>query len=387
MLHAPGHFTGRAAALNGTIYAVTTNQNQSEGSYFEAYNPITNSWQEMTHVPGSIYTCALAACEGKIYLVGSIVDNSSIIRTYTAAYDPAADSWENKRALPEHQVYWDMQANVVGGKIYVISGGQWHGFGAFSATQTNYVYDPSNDSWSQKAAIPTPVAFYGSAVLDDRIYIMGGQSQYTYPSSYTYVNLVQIYDPKTDSWVQGTPLPSLLTSPAACSTTGAMVEKRIYVAGGINCSDPSHPTLNSTLVYDGTTGSWSTDASMPTARWGLSLVNVNDTLYALGGEDGTNWLTTNERYTPANYGTEDTPPPPTPTSPASTTLPTPSPTSSMFPSNSPTQQPTSEPTSTQIATPAPTGIQRQDYTLITIALSIVAIAVVAVLVAYLRKRK
>ncbi len=382
MLHFPGQFTGSATVLDGNIYAVTTAPNQSATGraiigYLEVYNPISNSWEEKSIVPANIGSCAVAASGGKIYVIGTTTDSGGTITYFNAAYDPATDTWENKTALT--QVFWDMQANVVDGKIYFISGGQWHGFGNFAATQTNYVYDPSNDSWSERAVIPTPVAFYASAVMNDKIYIMGGQSQYTYPSSHTYVNLVQIYDPETDSWTQGTPLPCQLESAAACSTTGALAEKRIYVVGGMNGSDPSKPTLNSTLIYDGA-GSWSTGASMPTARWGLTLVNVNDTLYALGGEADTNWLTTNEMYTPANYGEEASPSPsPTlqPTIPTSPTLPplndsTPTPPPS--PTPSPTQEPTLRP-----------NTQPENFTATIIIVTLVAAVVVVAALAYSAK--
>ena len=42
---------------------------------------------------------------------------------------------------------------------------------------------------------------------------------------------------------------------------------------------------------------------MPTARAYLGVAVVNDILYAIGGFDGQNWLSTVEEYTPIGYGT------------------------------------------------------------------------------------
>jgi len=64
----------------------------------------------------------------------------------------------------------EMQANVVNNKIYVISGTLPSG----SISNATEVYDPSSDSWSTTAPIPTPVGLYASAAVNDKIYIEGG---------------------------------------------------------------------------------------------------------------------------------------------------------------------------------------------------------------------
>ena len=62
-----------------------------------------------------------------------------------------------------------MQANVVNGKIYVIGGEESDGVVA-----VNEVYHPVTDTWSTKTSIPTPVSAYASAVVDEKIYVIGG---------------------------------------------------------------------------------------------------------------------------------------------------------------------------------------------------------------------
>jgi hypothetical protein len=42
---------------------------------------------------------------------------------------------------------------------------------------------------------------------------------------------------------------------------------------------------------------------MPTARAYMGVAVVSDVFYAIGGYDGTNWLSVNEQYKPAGYGT------------------------------------------------------------------------------------
>jgi len=56
-------------------------------------------------------------------------------------------------------------------------------------------------------------------------------------------------------------------------------------------------------VYDPETDTWTAGTPMPTPRWSLGVAVVNDELYAIGGktEEGDNYSAVNEKYTPAEY--------------------------------------------------------------------------------------
>ena len=92
---------------------------------------------------------------------------------------------------------------------------------------------------------------------------------------------------------------SAVTYGAAAATEGLMAPPLVYVIGGYFLN-----SFSSTVqVYNPSNNSWSTGASMPTARAYLGVAVVNDVLYAIGGFDGQNWLNTVEEYTPVGYGT------------------------------------------------------------------------------------
>ena len=183
-----------------------------------------------------------------------------------------------------------MQANVVDGKIYVIGGRATDGVVA-----VNEVYDPITDKWFTKTPIPTPVSAYASAVVDGKIYVIGGLSPVTNSTSTSRVNLNQIYDPNTDTWSLGAPLPNNQTSISAGATTGVMAPKRIYVIGdGLN------------QIYNPSNDSWTVGEPIPDSAHRLQNLDdaeiavVNDQLYALGGvyEQNGQYYSVNEQYTP-----------------------------------------------------------------------------------------
>lgn len=288
-----------AAALDGKIYFI------GEG-ICECYDPDANAWTTVT--PPTLYTGgAVAACQNKIYVIGDP----------TQVYDPSTGTWENRTALPSTIIGY--KANVVDDKIYVISGGKPAFYTITDPSEATYVYDPETDSWSELAPIPTPVQGYASAVLNNKIYIIGGGTATSMLENAT--NIVQIFDTETNRWTNDTPIPTGVYDAGACSTSGLFAPKRIYVVGGnlyYNTGGILAPTLpGSSLnqVYDLETGTWSSAAALPESRWLVSLVNVNDTLYAVGGRNAS-FVTTyantqaTEKYLPAGYNAHPTPTPP-----------------------------------------------------------------------------
>ncbi|MEJ2240594.1 MAG: kelch repeat-containing protein, partial [Candidatus Bathyarchaeota archaeon] len=234
----------------------------------------------------------IAVIENKIYIIGGDRGNYDIGITTTAineVYDPATDTWEMKTSMPTRRMA--VSANVVDGKIYVIGGGEKTPNTNLTPTAVNEVYDPETDKWTTREPIPNSVNYHTSAVVDKKIYVMGGAVN---------VNLNQIYDVETDTWSSGAPLPIGVDSAATGVITGTNASNRIYVIGGKQNLD----AVKLNQVYDPETDTWTSGKPMPTARYGLGVAVIDDTLYAIGGREG--WISwpisaANEKYTPAGY--------------------------------------------------------------------------------------
>jgi N-acetylneuraminic acid mutarotase len=286
----PGAWIG-AAVVNEKIYAIGGNGGYGSSSVYE-YDPITDTWTTKTSMPNPRINFGIAVIENKIYIIGGDRGNYDIGITTTAineVYDPATDTWEMKTSMPTRRMA--VSANVVDGKIYVIGGGEKTPNTNLTPTDVNEVYDPETDKWTTLEPIPNPVNYHTSAVVDSKIYVMGGAVN---------VNLNQIYDPETDTWSSGAPLPTGVDSAATGVTTGIFAPKRIYVIGGKQNLD----AVKLNQVYDPETDTWVYRWAMPTARYGLGVAIINDTIYAIGGREG--WVgfpvsAANEKYTPSGY--------------------------------------------------------------------------------------
>ena len=279
------------AVVNGKIYVIGGNKIGIWLSTNEMYDPATNTWTTKTPMPTPRSSFGVAVYQNKIYVIGGAL---GVYLGYTGVnevYDPATDTWETKTRMPTSRK--GLYAKVVDGKIYLIGGnigGQYH------SVSVNEVYDPATDTWTTKASIPTGVYGYASAVVDNKIYVIGGHDAVLgYETSY---NLNQVYDPETDTWAFGNPIPVAAWGVAAGATTGVMAPKRIYI-----------PFNESNYVYDPEKDVWTTSTPMPTPRFGFGVAVVNDVLYAIGGYGDYNYRNENEQYIPFGYGT--VPPPDT----------------------------------------------------------------------------
>ncbi len=277
--------------LNGKIYAIGGAGNQGFQATNEEFDIATNTWTVKTSMPTPRSSFGIAVYQNKIYCMGGFVPGGAT--GVNEVYDPATDSWETKASMPTPSE--NINANLVEGKIYVIGG---------TNATLNQVYDPANDSWTTKASVPTGVSGYASAVIGDKIYIFT-------------TGLTQIYDVQNDSWSRGTPAPSPVVLPAAGATTGVYAPERIYIFGA-NAQEPYWELFTKGFIiqsYDPKTDTW-TNGTMPSGRYSVSVAVVDDLLYVIGGfttafstdkfdlNPTIAFSSLNQQYAPIGYGTE-----------------------------------------------------------------------------------
>ena len=143
--------------------------------------------------------------------------------------------------------------------------------------------------------MPNPRAFFGSGVVNGKIYIFGGNSDSL--SANTLITM-EAYDPDKETWEKKADLPTAVTAMGTCVYGG-----KIYVFGGTKGRVDSWFGTSTVYVYDPLTDNWTQKADMPTARRNLSVSVLNGKIYAIGGgynlnEDVLGALGTVEEYEP-----------------------------------------------------------------------------------------
>ena len=284
------------AVVSGKIYAIGGTGVNQLASTNEEYNPSTNQWTSKMSMPTARTGFAIAVYQDKIYVIGGTVGDNGYVGN-NEMYDPVTNTWQTKASMPTPRA--DLSANIVDGKIYLIGGKRYSSATPFySETNINEVYDPLTDTWTAKTPLPTGVQGYGSVVINQSIYIIGGSRISSTSGISITVSTNQVYSTQTENWSLAAALPEPTNYGSAITTGGLMAPSLTYFIGGFISGQAS----GETRIYSPANNSWSSGSPMTTPRAYLGLVLLNDIIYAIGGFDGQEWLAANEQYIPIGYG-------------------------------------------------------------------------------------
>jgi N-acetylneuraminic acid mutarotase len=216
-----------------------------------------------------------------------------------AGYSQAAPqgSWATKSPIPAARN--EVVAAVVNDKIYVLGGN-------FPRVQydvaANEEYDPATDRWRSRMPIPQGLNHMAAAVLNGKIYTVGG---FTGDGHKGANASVFEYDPAADTWRTLAPL-----SRPRGSVSAVAVDGKIHALGG---RENETDVVAAHEIYDPAINTWSAGAPLPKARDHMVAVTVEGKIHAIGGRFGANEDMTNlhEVYDPKTNTWTSAPPLPT----------------------------------------------------------------------------
>ena len=249
-------------------------------------SPATLTWVTRSPMPTPRFHLGLAYDGGAIYAFGG--DSATGFSGANERYDPSTDTWSERAPMPI-ALREPLAITGANGIIYVIGGG---GSGYDSSTFVQ-AYDPATDTWSFKASYPVRTqGATGALGPDGKIYVFSG-----YPGCCgSYLNNAYSYDPASDTWTAIAPIPTAREEAGAALAADGL----IYVAGGNGVGAPPEQAME---AYDPATNTWQTKAPIPQALADVSLVAAPDgNLYAFAGEPGV------FEYTPATDSWTTLPP-------------------------------------------------------------------------------
>ena len=231
---------------------------------FDVRANAVSTWMHKSDMPTKRYQHSTNVVGGKIYVIGGWNtigewDPSWIALTRVDQYDPVTDTWTRKADMPTRRGY--TSTCVVNDKIYVMGGDC-----GSEPIPTVEVYDPATDTWTEQTELPTKRWWFSTAVLDGIIYVIGGNI------NWEHLRTVETYDPVSDTWTAKFDMPTARSASSSCAVDG-----KIYVIGG------GAPGKSAVEVYDPATDTWTRKADMPTARYLLDAVVVDGKIYAIGG--------------------------------------------------------------------------------------------------------
>ncbi len=189
-------------------------------------------------------------------------------------YDTGTDTWVKKRDMPTLRDHFTIA--IVDGKIYII-GGRVHDKRLDEPVVTGLVevYDPLTNKWEKRADMPTEREVTDAAVVDGKIYVLGGYDRRRAPRlAERFVRSIEEYNPKTDEWYQLPDMPMFRGWFASVA-----VDNEIYTIGGIN---REINRIGDVDVYNPSVNKWRKIEPMTIPKTTRAVV-VKGTIYALGG--------------------------------------------------------------------------------------------------------
>ncbi|TVY22644.1 Kelch-like protein [Lachnellula hyalina] len=218
-----------------------------------------------------------------IYILGGTypLTNGGYPTVTTAQrYTISSDTWVIVADLPMPLNH--ANSAVVNGKIYVLGGlTTTNDTFLWNATRASFEYDPKVNRWTRICDLPAgrEIGSAAVAVRGSTIYLAGGQTNLSLiigaegtSSLFTSYNVIT----KQFSFLPDMP------EPRDHAGVGLVAEK-LYVLGGR--AYQQNNTKDTVFSYDFDKGSWSTGlASMPTGRAGCSSGVIGQQIFTFGGE-------------------------------------------------------------------------------------------------------
>ncbi|MEL7434758.1 MAG: kelch repeat-containing protein [Chloroflexota bacterium] len=271
---------------------------QNVSDNFLEYDATRDVWTELSPLPKARHHIAVSIVEDTLYGIGGFVGGfpNWEAQSTVFVYDFNTEEWTESTPLPQPR--GEHTAVVIDGEIYVV-GGRFKrtpdsaNFNDHFDTASVLVFDPITEEWSPAPDMPTARNSHAAAVIDGKMYIVGGR-QFTEQANgeYASVNVasLEVYDPEAESWETLAPLPQ-----AAGGITAAAVDGKLYVFGGEQWV-PEQAVIAEAWVYDPALDQWTSVPDMPTPRHGIAAGAIGNQIYVIGGatEPGAGAVNTNE---------------------------------------------------------------------------------------------
>ncbi len=305
----------KSTVIDGKIYAVGGRQTSIKATVGanEVYDPITDKWEVLEPLPTIRGGLGITSLNGSVFAFGGLAEENVSLDT-VEQYIPN-QGWIEHPPLPT--AVHGLGTISVSEKIYLIGGVSDHGLIPINVafydpnvlpeynSAVPMVYEIEEMIWESNMPLPKPLrAEMAFTTFDEKIYVLGG-----FDKNEKALDVVQVYDTKTNSWSTLSPLPVPIHHNTATAYDG-----KLYVAGGTQDEIPNFLGLHFRektraesffFIYDIEKDEWGRGPDMPTPRLALTSQAINGTIYVLGGANHYpnpifgaehEWYSVNEAY-------------------------------------------------------------------------------------------
>ena len=211
----------------------------------------------------------------KLIVIGVVVLTVSLMQIESFA----GEEWDVITQLPTKR--WEFTTAVVADKVYIIGGSLFDNRAGPFGLSTLEVYDTQTNTWQRGADMPTPRTNAKAAVVNGTIYVFGGyHSKDRFLQNWKMADHVEAYDPRTDTWTQKKEMPI-----SRFYFGLGVVDGKVYLIGGTaGLGEGQEQRMDRVDIYDPATDTWAKGPKMPTRRNPGGVAVVSSRIYVIGGE-------------------------------------------------------------------------------------------------------
>jgi N-acetylneuraminic acid mutarotase len=222
---------------------------------------------------------------GRMHVIGGYAEQR-VDRPYHHVYDQASDKWLTAAALPRGANH--VGVAVLDGRLYAIGG---HVDQNRRPHAECFVLDIAADKCQPIRPLPTACGAIGCVGHRGRLHAVAGAIGDTNENKRS-IDWHLAYDPKADAWEKRAPLPT-----ERDHTGTVVIADAIHVVGGRVHN--FHTNSNLHHRYDPDKDRWEMRRPLPTARSGHGAVVYRNKIFVMGGEGSDRVFGQNEAYDPA----------------------------------------------------------------------------------------
>ena len=296
----PQPLAGHAAAVVGSSLYVSGGRSASgrQKTVYQAdFRPdgTLTDWRTLLSLPEPLVLHQMAGVYDCLFVTGGESDTGSMSAVYATQIQPdgTINAW---RDLVQARLPLTLQDHVMlagQGRLIVIGGISMTGGAPFARSSVFWAdVEPgcTLSAWEQLTESPLPRALVqaAGAVMDGRLYIIGGHSSTglfyneTYQAEFIPEGIFGSWQTLTTTLPQG----------AARGSAGATANGRLYLTGGLSQTGPLTSAFSAAIQPDGDLGQWQSETPLPLPLAHHALLHLGDRFLLLGGNDGINDINT-----------------------------------------------------------------------------------------------
>ena len=266
-----GHEVHTAVLLGGSVYVGggfegRSTDNKKDSYRLYVYNLTTNQWSSS---PITTPYCwfALTVLDDKLVIAVGGTKNYEVVKKVLVLN---AGQWKDYSEMPTARYC----ATAVGyHSMLIVVGGRTKVEGKWTILSTTELLDTTNGCWYTCNNLPSPHQQMKAAIVNDKLYLLGGVDKDRKPSPQVFVASLDTLSTHQLNWQSAPNIPWCGSAPVV------LYNKFLLTVGGWQLQS----STSEVYIFNPSTGQWKHLTNILAARGGPAVVGVADNILVIGG--------------------------------------------------------------------------------------------------------